>query len=195
MSGIGIRRLRKAYGDKVVLDGLTLALAPGGRYALMAPSGGGKTTLLRLLAGLETPDGGEIAGLSGLRVAMQFQEDRLLEYAGALANVRFVLPRGTAEGEARALLEALLPDTDLSQPVESFSGGMKRRVALARALAAPSELLLLDEPFTGLDEEAKRSAARCVVEALERHPARILLLTTHDEAEARMCECEILRLP
>ena len=195
MSGIEIKRLRKVYGEKVVLNGLDLTLAPGGRYALMAPSGGVKTTLLRLLAGLEVPDGGAILGLEGLRVAMQFQEDRLLEYAGALANLRFVLPRGTDEGAARALLVALLPGADLNQPVGAFSGGMKRRVALARALAVPAELLLLDEPFTGLDGEAKRIAARCISNALAAHPPTTLLLTTHDEEEAEMCKCEILRLP
>lgn len=191
MNAIEIRRLRKRYGDKVVLDDFSLTLASGGAYALMGPSGSGKTTLLRLLAGLEGYEGGEIAGLSGLRVSMQFQEDRLLSYAGALANLRFALPRGAAEADSRALLEALLPGAPLDAPVAAFSGGMRRRVALARALLAPSDLLLLDEPFTGLDDAARRLAAGAVVRL---RAGRTLVMTTHDAEEAALCGAEIVRI-
>ena len=191
MNAIEIRRLRKRYGDKVVLDDFSLTLASGGAYALMGPSGSGKTTLLRLLAGLEGYEGGEIAGLSGLRVSMQFQEDRLLSYAGALANLRFALPRGAAEADSRAVLESLLPGASLDQPVAAFSGGMRRRVALARALLAPSDLLLLDEPFTGLDDAARRLAAGAVVRL---RAGRTLVMTTHDAEEAALCGAEIVRI-
>lgn len=191
MNDIAIRHLHKRYGDKPVLEDLNLILAAGGAYALMGASGAGKTTLLRILAGLEGYEQGEIGGLAGLRVSMQFQEDRLLPYAGAAANLRFALPRGTAEGDIRALLEELLPGAPLGAPVAEFSGGMKRRVALARALLAPSELLLLDEPFTGLDADARRLAAAAVV---RRRSGRTLVMTTHDPGEAALCNAEIINL-
>ncbi len=191
MNAVELRNVTKAYGDKVVLDSLRLTLAPGGRYALMGPSGRGKTTLLRLLAGLESPDAGEILGRAGLRASMQFQEDRLLDYAGALANVRFVLPRGASDADARALLAELLPGASLDRPVADFSGGMRRRVALARAVAAPSELVLLDEPFTGLDADAKVRAARAIAPRLR---GRTLVMATHDEEEAALCGAEIVRI-
>ena len=191
MNAIEIRRLTKSYGGKPVLKDFSLTLAPGAACALMGPSGAGKTTLLRLLAGLEGWDAGEILGLDGARVAMQFQDDRLLDYAGAAANLRFALPRGAAEADIRALLEELLPGAPLNQPVAEFSGGMRRRVALARALLAPSDLLLLDEPFTGLDDAAKRLAAGCVV---RRRGNRTLVISTHDPEEAALCGAEILQI-
>ena len=192
---IRLSHVTAGYPEKTVLENVSLELPEQGAVAIMAPSGFGKTTLLRVLAGLLKPFSGEITGLENKKISFLFQEDRLLEYAGALANLRFVLPRGTDEGAARALLVALLPGADLNQPVGAFSGGMKRRVALARALAVPAELLLLDEPFTGLDGEAKRIAARCISNALAAHPPTTLLLTTHDEEEAELCNCKILRLP
>lgn len=189
MSAIEICGLCKRYGDKAVLEDFSLTLESGRAYALMGPSGAGKTTLLRILAGLEGFEAGEIANLRGLRVAMQFQDDRLLDYAGAVANLRFAMPRGTAEAELRAVLAELLPGAPLEQPVSGYSGGMRRRVALARALLAPSELLLLDEPFTGLDADATRLAAACVV---RRQAGRTLVMSTHDPGEAALCGAEIV---
>lgn len=190
-NAIELRRVAKAFGDVRVFTSLTLTLAPGGRFALMGASGRGKTTLLRMLAGLERPDSGEILGLSGLRTGMQFQDDRLLDYAGALSNVRFVLPRGSSDGDARSLLAELLPGAALDQPVRDFSGGMRRRVALARAILPPSDLLLLDEPFTGLDADARAVAASAV---LKRQAGRTLVFATHDPVEAELLEAEIVEL-
>ena len=116
---------------------------------LMGPSGIGKTTLLLLLLGLVSPDSGEITGLPE-KVSVIFQEDRLCEDFSALSNVAMVLPRG-GEETASALLKALGLEEAMRQPVHTLSGGMKRRVAIARGLAADSPLLLMDEPFKGLD--------------------------------------------
>ena len=110
MNAIILRSLTKSFGEKVVLKDFRLTLPPGSATALMGPSGSGKTTLLRLLAGLERPDAGTIDGLEGVRVAMQFQEDRLLEDASAPVNLRFALPRGHWEEEIRAILKELLPE-------------------------------------------------------------------------------------
>ena len=191
MNAVALRHLVKSFGAKPVFRDLNLTFAPGGVYALMGPSGSGKTTLLRVLAGLENVDSGEITGLAGLRASMQFQDDRLLDYAGAVANLRFAMPRGTPDAELRAMLAELLPGAPLDQPVAEFSGGMRRRVALARALLAPSDLLLLDEPFTGLDSDARRLAAACVA---RRRGGRTLLLSTHDPEEAALCGAEIVKI-
>lgn len=110
-----------------------------------------------------------------------FQEDRLLEHLSAEGNLRFALGREYDAKTARVLLDRLdLPDTG-AQPVREFSGGMKRRLALARALLAPFDVLLLDEPFTGLDQENR---ARALAAIRETAGVRPVLLVTHDTADA-----------
>ena len=133
---IAVKHLCKSFGGRTVLRDLTFTAGPG-ITAVMAPSGTGKTTLLRILLGLERPDSGTVEGLAGKRLTAVFQEDRLLEHLSADGNLRFVLGRAYDPAAARALLDRLgLPDTG-PQPVREFSGGMKRRLALARALLAP----------------------------------------------------------
>ena len=127
---IVVRHLCKSFGDQAVLRDLSFTAGPG-ITAVMAPSGSGKTTLLRILLGLETADSGTVEGLAGKRISAVFQEDRLLEHLSAEGNLRFVLGRDYDARAARALLDRLdLPDTG-TQPVREFSGGMKRRLALA----------------------------------------------------------------
>ena len=158
---------------------LSFTLPETGVVEIYGPSGGGKTTLLRLLMGLETPDGGEIRGLEGKKFSAVFQEDRLLTQLDAVSNVRFASRVGAEE--ARACLAGLgLMDLG-AQRVASMSGGMKRRVAIARALCAGGDVLVLDEPFKGLDEATRDMAVRYVL----AHAAdRLILLVTHDRAEA-----------
>lgn len=170
---IRVEKLCKSYGGKAVLTDVS-AVFPPGITCISAPSGTGKTTLLRLVLGLERPDAGTIHG-ADCRWAAVFQEDRLLEDLSAAANLRFAL--GEVPGEAGAMLERL--GLDLSDPkgVRAWSGGMRRRLALARALLAPAEALALDEPFTGLDGENRE---RCLALIREREGGRPVLLATHD---------------
>ena len=175
---ITLTHVRKSYGGRPVLRDLSLTVEDGAALCLTGPSGRGKTTLLRLLLGLEQPDSGQITGLT--TASALFQEDRLLEAFTPLDNLRFVLGRRTEE-ELEALLCPLLPRSCLRQPASELSGGMKRRLALVRALAAPSRLLVLDEPFTGLDEDNRRAA----VEFLQaRRGGRTLVLATHHREDA-----------
>lgn len=175
-----IDHVSKAYGGQAVLRDVTVTVGSG-VTCLMAPSGAGKTTLLRILLGLERPDSGTVEGLTGRRISAVFQEDRLLEHLSAEGNLRFALGREYDAKTARALLDRLdLPDTG-AQPVREFSGGMKRRLALARALLAPFDVLLLDEPFTGLDQENR---ARALAAIRETAGVRPVLLVTHDTADA-----------
>ncbi|MCI9644828.1 MAG: ATP-binding cassette domain-containing protein [Oscillibacter sp.] len=167
-----VEGLCKSYGGRPVLASLTTVFREG-VTCVSAPSGMGKTTLLRLLLGLERPDAGVIHGADCLWAAV-FQENRLLEDRSAAANLRFAL--GDIPGEAGDLLARLgleLPDP---RPIRDWSGGMKRRLALARALLAPSEALALDEPFTGLDEENR---ARCLELIQERGRGKPVVLAVH----------------
>ena len=188
---IVLKDVRKVYGDKTVLDGVSLKLEAGRTYCLMAPSGSGKTTLLRVLLGLEGIDGGSIEGVSRGRVAMMFQEDRLCEVLTAVENVALVLPRDARRADVQALLEEVLPSDCMGKPVMQLSGGMRRRVSLVRAMAFPSDAVVLDEPFTGLDAATRRT----VIDFVLRHRAgRTLLVATHGQDDARLLGAETIDL-
>lgn len=180
------------FGDQTVLDRLDLDLAPGTVTALMGPNGSGKTTLGRLLLGLIRPDDGEIRGLAGLSRAAVFQEDRLCEQLTAAENVRLVLDRSrrTAAVEEQ-LLRLGLDATTLAKPVRDLSGGQRRRVAIARALVVGADLLVLDEPFTGLDASGRLA----VTDEVREHCAgRTTLLVTHDPADVERFGATLVRL-
>jgi len=177
MTELQIRRLYKAYGGHVVFHDFSVDIPLEGITVLHGASGAGKTTLFRLLLGLEQPDSGEISGMSGRKPAVVFQEDRLLPWRNALKNVSIV----SSEKAAERALERLGLGGSLHLLPRELSGGMRRRVALARALAYGGDILFLDEPFTGLDEENKRAAAREILDS--KLPA---LVITHEEDEARL---------
>ena len=188
-TGILLSHVSKRYGDKEVFNDFDLSLPAFGRTCLMGPSGSGKTTLIRLLAGLEKPDTGKVQTIRP--TSLVFQEDRLLGHLSALDNLRFVCGRA-GEKEARSLLEALGLSEAGDKPVRQFSGGMQRRVALARALLFPFELLLLDEPFKGLDKDMRAQAARIILKNCE---GKTLLMVSHEEEEATLMGADIIALP
>lgn len=178
MKDLVLEHVEKRYGDKVVLRDFSARFPGGECTCIMGPSGCGKTTLLRLILGLETLDGGQILGRS-FPMAVVFQENRLFEDFSALSNVTAVCPRERRPEAARHLMALGLGES-LHAPVRTLSGGMKRRVAVARAVLAPGEVLVLDEPFTGLDRDTKAA----VLAYLKDHTqGRTLLLVTHDPAE------------
>ncbi len=173
---ISIRELSKSFGTLSVLDHLSLELDSDQIYCLMSPSGSGKTTLLRILMGLETPDQGEITGLEGSRISAVFQEDRLCEAFTPVENVMMASGKDYTQKQVRDELMRLLPAESLDRPVRTLSGGMKRRTAISRALLAKSELLLFDEPFTGLDADTR---AKTIAYIREKRAGRLLLVATH----------------
>ena len=134
------------YGEKLVLDRFSLDVGPG-ITCLKGPSGCGKTTLLRVMSGLIIPDSGTVTGRPG-RISFMFQEDRLFPWLTVLENVKLVC--GDAQ-KSMDLLKAVELEKEAGSLPSSLSGGMKRRVALARALAFDCGMLLLDEPFKGMD--------------------------------------------
>lgn len=191
MTGIALRGIRKAYGDQVVLDGLDLDLPAGAVTALMGPNGSGKTTIGRIVLGLTAPDAGSVTGLDGRRVAATFQEDRLCEQLTAEGNVRLVLDRAHAADAEAALRAAGLDDDALAKPVRDLSGGQRRRVAIVRALVAPADVVVLDEPFKGLDTAARE---RLIALVREFCAGRTVLLITHDVAEAQALDASVVTL-
>lgn len=182
----------KAFGDKQVLQGFSHAFPSAGVVALMGPSGCGKTTLLRLAAGLEKPDTGMVLLPSHTKLSMVFQEDRLLPTLDARGNILTVLGPKNEQNTALAdhcLALCGLAGEECRYPAE-LSGGMRRRVAIARAMAYGGNLLLLDEPFRGLDETTHRLVTRFVLHGQQARK-RLTLLVTHHAAEAAMADAVV----
>lgn len=209
---VRLERVSFSYGDTAVLQDVTWHLPNRGIVCLWGPSGCGKTTLLRLLAGLEKPDSGYIvqkpvkafplknselqqivdtapSSWRPERVSVVFQEDRLLPWLTALENVTVV---GVADSEARDFLYALgLSEEEMQALPMHLSGGQQRRVALARALAADSDYLLLDEPFNGLDENTWQNVVPLIAAYAEHKP---VVLVTHIREQAEALKAVLIPL-
>ena len=168
---ICLQAVTKSFGGQPVLKGLFEEYERGKTYFLTTPSGSGKTTKLHLMAGILKPDSGVLRRPD--RVSMVFQEDRLCEEYDAVKNVELVT--GDARRAEAALLR-LLPEEALRKPCAQLSGGMKRRVAVVRAMEAESEAVLLDEPYTGMDEDTKMRTKAYI---RERQKGRLLIVATH----------------
>lgn len=173
-----LQHVSKRYQNQIVFDDLNLVLE--GTTVLMAPSGYGKTTLSRLLLGLEQPDSGKIT-VDGRLVAV-FQEDRLCSQLTAVQNITLVSTDVDKKQAQNALLSLGLTQAELKKPVRQLSGGQARRVALARALLASADGVLLDEPFKGLDQETRQKAIEWTKKQIGN---RWLLLITHSAEEAK----------
>ncbi len=182
-----IRDITVRFGEKTVLDQFSLDIKEKGVLCLFGPSGCGKTTLLRVLCGLEVPESGSLSTTP--RVAAVFQEDRLLPWLNIQRNLTTV--SGISEQQAELWLRRMGLENEKKSLPDKLSGGMQRRVAMARALAAESDLLLLDEPFTGLDEATKKLLYPFILEAAVQKP---VILVTHHREEAQALGAEILEL-
>ncbi len=188
---IELKNLTKSFGEKAVFQNFSHVFPEGETTCVMGPSGCGKTTLLNLLLGLEAPDSGEILGLEDLKKSAVFQEDRLCENVSAPSNLRLVSPALSRRDAEGALSQLGLGDS-LRQPVREFSGGMKRRVAILRALCADYGVLLADEPFHGLDAAMK---LRTMEYFREKTAGKTVILVTHDPEEAKFFAGQLLELP
>ena len=176
---ITLKNVTKSFDSVRVLDLPALEIPDTGIFAILGASGNGKTTLLRILAALETPDSGSVEGLDGKKISVVFQEDRLLPTLTALQNVAIVSNEKNAKD---ALCAVGLSDAADKLPSQ-LSGGMARRVALARAIAYGGDVYLLDEPFKGLDSEIKNQVVSLFVKLAEKAS---VIIVTHDEQEAAL---------
>ena len=196
---IQITHIDKSFGELSVLRDYSLTMEKGQRYLMMAPSGTGKTTFLRILTGLDNAYEGTITGIPA-HTGMVFQEDRLCEEYDAVCNIMLGMGKGKDKSRhkengvcgmnrartveyVRREAAKILPEDCLTKPVKELSGGMRRRVALLRAVMSASELLILDEPFAGLDEENRLRSAEFLLGHLE---GRTLLVTTHREDDVKL---------
>jgi len=185
----------RSFNGREVLKGLDISIAPGEFVALLGRSGTGKSTLLRILGGLDADYGGDV--LVPLRRAVVFQEPRLLPWQRVLPNVALGLKQGSAGGGLRqrsldALGEVGLTDHARAWPV-TLSGGEAQRVALARALVREPQLMLLDEPFGALDALTRTRMHALLQDLCARHHPAVLLVT-HDVDEAILLADRVLVL-
>ena len=171
---IEVNNISKTFDGKAVIKNLSFTVNKGECVALTGASGAGKTTLLRIIAGLEKPDSGEVIFTENSRCTFVFQENRLLENKSALENILAVIP-----DKERALyfLEKCGLKEDADKKAGLFSGGMKRRLSIARALAYGGEIYFLDEPLRELDEETLHTVASLIKEEITGKTA---ILITHD---------------
>lgn len=174
---IEIKEVSKSY-DKKVLDKVSFTVEPGSIMVITGSSGKGKTTLLNIMMGLVSPDSGEVIGIPEKKSCV-FQEDRLLENFTVEENLKLVSDLPVEELKKECSI--LLGEKEFSQKVREFSGGMKRRVSILRALLTSSEVIFMDEPFKGLDVELKKKVIRYT---LEKRKDRTLFVVTHDISEA-----------
>lgn len=185
---ISIEHISFSYGEKKVFEDFSLDIKNGDRICLFGESGCGKTTLLRIIAGLSVPDGGTVKRAEGFRPSEVFQDNLLLPFKTVLRNITLT---GSDKTTALAHLAALGIDGCADKYPSELSGGMQRRAAIARALSAEYSCLLLDEPFAGLDAQNISSAAAHISESLGD---RTLVLVTHDKPEAEMLGCRIVEI-
>lgn len=185
---ITCENLSKAFGERKVLEGFSCTFTAGEPAAVTGRSGAGKTTLLRIIMGLEKPDAGAVTfsgGAEKIRFGAVFQEDRLFETLNAVENIR--LAAGVSNRAAiRRELNRLLPEEDAAdKPVSQLSGGQRRRVSLVRAFMAQADVLVLDEPFTGLDRASAEAAAAYIREKAGDRP---LIMAVHEKDVPSWCK-------
>lgn len=177
---IEIKDLCVRLGDKQIFQDYSERLPDHGIVLISGESGIGKTTLLRVLCGLLKPDHGTVTGLNGRKISFVFQEPRLLNYMTALQNAAIV----SDEQKADDLLQRLNMQDAKHVKAGDLSGGQKQRVSLARAFAFSDDVVLLDEPFTGLDEQNKLCAARLI------RTAKLAIVVSHDPSDADLLQID-----
>lgn len=183
----------KRFGSEIVLDSFTIRFPVGEPSCVMGRSGVGKTTIFRLILGLIRPDSGVIRLPVGLKSAAVFQENRIIPRMSAIENVLLVTENSpTQRSRAAEILTRMeLERESIEKRVDELSGGQQRRIAIARALIADADVVLMDEPFKGLD--AKTRAHVCGVIDKETR-GRTLIFSTHDQAEAELLHAAILEM-
>ncbi len=173
-----------SYGEKQIFKDLNFEIKKGDRICLFAPSGYGKTTLLRLIMGLEKPDSGSIEGIDGKKISVVFQEDRLIPQKNVYENIELF---GGNERISEILNNLNLSDAQYLYPQE-LSGGMARRIAIARAINFNGDIYILDEPFNGVDTENIKKTAEYILKMTEN---KTVITVTHSKYEAELLESKI----
>lgn len=178
----------KSYGDKIIFKDLNLNFEKNKITAILASSGYGKTTLLNIIAGLDKLDSGNFI-MKSQSISYMFQEDRLLPWLTVYENIAFVLKSNTFKCEMENIIDKYLELVKLKEykdyTLDKLSGGMKRRIALARAFAYKSEVLIMDEPFKGIDLALKEEIISTFLKLWEKDKKTVIVVT-HDINEAKL---------
>ncbi len=194
---ITLSNVTKAFDDLVILDGFNLKFNMKEVTCLLGPSGCGKSTILKILSTLDTEFSGSIEGIMDKRISFVFQESRLLPWLTVRENLKYVLEGHIPDKYLEARVEYFLEKVELidflNEYPNTLSGGMKQRVSLARAFAMPHDILLLDEPFQGLDCELKEQLMT-LLEKLIEEDRKTIVMVTHDVLEARRLANRIIFL-
>lgn len=183
--------INKSFKRQQVLDNISMTFKSGNITCIMGASGIGKTTLAYIMMGLMKADSGEITGLQGRKISAVFQEDRLIEHWDAVKNIMLVCRRDiTKDFIHKNLNETGLTDYE-NKPVSSLSGGMRRRVAIVRALLSDYDVLIMDEPFKGLDFELKRQVIDYVGKMTK---GKTVIIITHDKDEVELLRAGLITM-
>lgn len=186
-----LQGISKSFSDLNVLSDLTVKMTYAEITCIMGPSGSGKTTLLNLLLGLSKPDCGSIHGLDGKPLAAVFQEDRLCEQFDAIENVKLASSNKLSNQRIMEEFQKVRLTDYENKPVNQLSGGMKRRVAIIRAILADTEILIMDEPIKGLDAELKQVVLKYIKNATK---GKTVIMVTHDLEEAQILGANIIEM-
>lgn len=190
-----VKNLYKSYSGEDVLVNLNIEFNDSKINVIMGPSGCGKTTLLRILTGFEKKDKGEIIGFAGKKISFVFQEDRLINDLNPIKNIMIILDypdkKLIIKKIKNHLLDVGLSEDDFNKPVSSLSGGMARRLALVRAFISPGDIVILDEPFKGLDDRTKALVINYIKENIG---GRFIIAVTHDFSEFKDFDCELIKI-
>lgn len=186
-----VNSICKSFGEQQVLNNITMSFSEGSTTCIMGASGVGKTTLIYIIMGVLKPDSGEIIGIKGKRIAVVFQEDRLIEHWDAVKNIMLVSKKDVTAEIVEEHLSSIGLTEYKDKPVKSLSGGMRRRVAIVRALLVEYDLLIMDEPFKGLDEDLKKQTISYVKKNAKN---KTTIIITHDMDEVALLEANLIEL-
>ncbi len=187
---MNLQNIEKSYDGKKVLNNVSFELENGGVYMISGVSGRGKTTLLRIMMGLEKPDSGNITDIPE-KISAVFQEDRLYNAFTPLVSIKAVCGRSVTPDDIRSHLAQVGLEEYADKPVSQLSGGMKRRVSIVRAIIVDADVIFLDEPFTGLDRDTKIK----VIEYIAKYTSgKTLICVSHDAEDAQLMNAKTVRI-
>lgn len=188
---IKVNSIYKSFNEQQVLNNISMSFSKGLITCIMGASGIGKTTLAYIIMGLLSPDSGEIIGLAQKRISAVFQEDRLIEHWDAIKNIMLVSRNNIREEQVRQHLSDICLTEYEGKSVKELSGGMRRRVAIVRAILSEYDVLIMDEPFKGLDKELKLQAINYVKNNTK---GKTTIIITHDREEVAMLDARLINM-